>query len=414
MKAPGPDQECLRIGVDIRLPDAPSGQQRYLWRLGHWLAARGHDARLLCTVHPPEGGAGRADVPDHGSTAARVHDLSGRSGGELAREVRALELDVLLLNPERSRHYDGVRANVLRPGYGTDHFSQKLRSVRNPFSRVVRRLLRETPPVRRRRRIEREFYQGLQSPSADPVQPEVLAISDYMEGEVRDAYPVDPDRIHVIPNGVDVEAFSPARREELRAGARAEFGIPDDAVCVLTVAHNYRLKGVRQAMGHVARLRAAGVNAHLLVAGRGTGRAQRAQAHRWARSLDVEDAAHLPGVVRPVMRAFAAADVFLHLSWHDAFGFVVLEAMAAGLPPLTTPWAGASMLVEEGRSGLLVDPDDGESVHRALQDLMEPAARRDMGRRAREIAEAHSEEVNFRRVEAVCREAARRWPGPVH
>lgn len=113
------------------------------------------------------------------------------------------------------------------------------------------------------------------------------------------------------------------------------------------------------------------------------------------------------------MRAFAAADIFLHPSWHDAFGFVVLEAMGAGLPPLTSPWTGASMLVDEGRSGFVVDPADTGTIYRRLRELSEPGVRRRMGAEARRIAEGYGEEANFERVEEVCAVAADRKEGPV-
>jgi UDP-glucose:(heptosyl)LPS alpha-1,3-glucosyltransferase len=321
--------------------------------------------------------------------------------------VRALELDVLLLNPERSDAYDGIRANVLRPGYGTDQYRQKLRSFPHAVERRLRRLLRGLPPVTGKRRRERRFYEG------HAPQPEVLAVSGYMRDQILESYDVDPSRVHIVPNGIDLDAFSPALRARHRAGARRDFGIPEEALCILIVGHNYRLKGVHMGMRQVRRLRDAGVDAHLLVAGRGTDVLQRARARRWARGLGISEAAHLAGVVRPVLRAFAAADVFMHPSTHDAFGFVVLEAMATGLPPLTSPWAGAAEVVDDGRSGFVVDPGDEDSMFRRLTELTDPSARARMGAEARRSAERYDEDANFARVEEVFRIAAARQEGPV-
>jgi len=391
----------VRIGIDLRIADGPSGQQRYLWRLGRWLGDAGHDVHLLVSRHaPPE------DVAER-TPRATVADLAGLPRQQFRRRVRDLELDVLLLNPERSDHYAGIGANLLRPGYGTDQYRQKLRSFRNPLERGARRLLRALPPVRGKRTRERRFYEGT-TPT-----PDVVAISDRMRTEVLDTYAVDPDRVHVVPNGVDVETFCPAVREALRTEARAEFGLPADALCILMVAHNYRLKGVRPAMDQVARLRAAGLDAHLLVAGRGTSRLQRRRAAAWARARGLVGATHLPGVVHPVTRAYAAADVFLHPTWHDAFGNVVLEAMACGLPPLTSPWAGAAMVVEDGVSGYVVDPAEGVTLHRRLVELADGEHREHMGRAARATAERHDEPTNFRAMERLCELAATRTPGPV-
>ena len=387
----------MRIGIDLRIAEGPSGQQRYLWELGRWLGGRGHDVHLLVTRRDPPVDL---EVPE-----CRLHALATLRPAELVARVRGLELDVLLLNPERSDAYDGIRANVLRPGYGTDQYRQKLRSFPHPVERGVRALLRSLPPTRGKRRRERRFYEG-HSP-----QPEVIAVSEYMQREILDTYDLDPDRVHVVPNGIDLTVFSPERRKLHRAEARREFGIPEDALCILFVAHNFRLKGVHQGMRQVRRLRDVGIDAHLLVAGRGTGALQRAQARRWARRLGIRAACHLPGVVHPAIRAFAAADVFMHPSMHDAFGFVVLEAMGAGLPPLTSPWAGAAQLVEEGGSGYVVDPADTETIFRRLRELADPSVRARMGAEARRTAEAYGEEDNFLRVEAVCRIAAERQEG---
>jgi glycosyltransferase involved in cell wall biosynthesis len=389
----------VRIGIDLRIADGTSGQQRYLWELGGWLGARGHDVHLLVTRRNPAKGV---EAP-----SCSLHPWADLPSGELMDRVRALELEVLLLNPERSDPYDGIRANVLRPGYGTDQYRQKLRSFPHPVERGLRGLLRGIPPTTGKRRRERRFYEG------HAPQPEVLAVSEYMRDEILDTYDIDPARVHVVPNGVDLDAFSPELRAHHRAAARREFGIPADALCILFVAHNYRLKGVHLGMRQVRRLRDAGIDAHLLVAGRGTDPLQRAQARMWARRLGIRDAVHLPGVIHPAIRAFGAADLFMHPSMHDAFGFVVLEAMAAGLPPLTSPWAGAAQLVEEGRSGFVVDPVDEGTIFRRLRELADPSVRARMGAEARRTAARYGEESNFAAVEEVFRIATSRQEGPI-
>ena len=389
----------MRIGIDLRIAAGPSGQQRYLWELGVWLGDRGHDVHLLVTRRNPSQGV---EAP-----GCSLHPWADLRPPELVSRVRALELDALLLNPERSDAYDGIRANVLRPGYGTDQYRQKLRSFPHPVERGLRGLFRSLPPTTGRRRRERRFYEGYSR------RPEVLAVSGYMRDEILDTYDIDPARVHLVPNGIDLDAFSPALRAHHRGPARRDFHIPEEALCILFVAHNYRLKGVHTGMRQVRRLRDAGIDAHVLVAGRGTDVLQRAQARMWARRLGIRDAAHLPGVVHPAIRAFAAADVFMHLSMHDAFGFVVLEAMAAELTPLTTPWAGAAQVLEDGRSGFVVDPGDEGTIFRRLRELADPSVRARMGAEARRTAERYGEATNFAAVEEVFRIAAGRQKGPV-
>ncbi len=387
----------LRVGIDVRVADpAEPGQQRYLWRLGAWLGGRGHDVRVL-TVREQ-----RPDVAvPNGVVLERLHGLS-RS--ELRRRITALELDALLLNPERSRRYRGLPANVLRSGYGTEHYVQKLRSFRHPLERGLRAALRANPWDTAERRWERAFYE-----STEPT-PEIVAQSGYMKRQILGSYRVDEARVHVIHNPVDASEYSPPARLALREEMRARWSIPPDAFCLLVLAHNFRLKGLWDILPVLA---AGEPDVHLLVAGRGTGDAQRARARRLVDRLGLEDRVVLAGPVRPSLHAHAAADALLHLSWHDSFGFVVLEAMACGLPVVTTPHVGAAELVEDGVSGFLVDPGSRPAIAGAIDRLREPAARAAMGHRAAHVGAAHDEPGNFERMEAVMTSAAVRRGRPI-
>lgn len=386
----------MRVGIDIRAADPlEPGQQRYLWRLGRWLGAEGCDVHLL-TARPQRDGV----APPPGAT---LHRLDALSRADLRARVRALALDVLLLNPERARRYRGVAANVLRTGYGTDHYRQRLRSFRAPAERLLHAGLRAAPWSLAERRWERAFYEGRTPP------PEVIAQSAYMKGEILDSYRVPADHVHVVHNAVDLEEFSPARRLGLRAATRARWGVPDDALCLLFLGHNFRLKGLWQLLGLLGR---AAPEVHLLVVGRGSGRGQRRRARTRVARHGLARRVTLAGPVSPSVEALAAADALLHISWHDSFGFVVLEAMACGLPVVTTRWAGASELVEDGVSGLIVDPARDEAILAAIEALRDADRRARLGAAAARVALGHGEPEGFRRVLDVMR-LARERAGPV-
>lgn len=240
-------------------------------------------------------------------------------------------------------------------------------------------------------------------------------MSGLMRDEILDSYQIPPGNVHVIHNGVDLLEFNPGRRQELRSAERQRWGIPPDALCFLFMGHNYRLKGLWLLVDVIRRLRAEAPNddIHLLVAGRGTGKSQRRQARRHIRRHGLEAVVHLAGPVRPAIRAFAAADAFLHLSWHDAFGNVTLEAMASGVPVITTPHVGAAEFFEHGVSGLIVDPGDPGALLASARQLLDPGVRARMGLAAAAAGGRHTEEDNFRAVEAVFHTAARRARGPV-
>lgn len=391
----------LSVGIDMRRFVPKGGQDRYLWRFAAWLGERGHRVELLSVRRQP-----RDVAPTRGVHLHHLHDLSRT---QLRRRVRDLELDVLLINPERSRRYRGIHANVLRPAYGTEHYRQKLRSFRTPWGRAARQALRLTPWVLAEKRWERRFYQAPDPP------PDVIANSHYMRSEILSSYTIPADHVHVVHNAVDLAEFSPTERARLRPAQRAEWGIPRDAVCLLFMGHNFRLKGLWPMLRLLPRLRAepGAPDVRVVVAGSGVGSGQVRKARRLVRRHGLEGAVHLVGTVRPAMRAFAAADVFLHLSWHDSFGFVVLEAMAAGLPVVTTRYAGASELLEHGTSGLLVDPGTPTEVRDGVRRLLDPDLRRRMGAAAAAAASGHPEEGNFEAVLEVLGTARARARGPV-
>lgn len=379
----------MRVAIELRQVDPSSpGQQRYLWRLALWLAESGHDVHVLLA----------RGVSRTVAAPLTLHDLESLSPGEIRRRVEALDPDVLLLNPERSHPYRGLRPNVVRTGYGTDQYVQKLRAFGSPVERCARTLLRAMPWVRARRRVERNFY-GQHGDS-----PRVIAQSDYIAREIVRSYPHMEGRVTVVHNGVDLTEFNPTARLSRRDAARERFGIPRDAPCVALIGHNFRLKGfseVVRALDHVE----GSDRPWLLVAGKGTGPVQIRWAQRVAARSGSSDRIRFAGAVGTSLDAHAAADVLAHPSRHDSFGFVVLEAMATGLPVVSSVWAGASELIDEGVTGWIVDPSDTPALARALARALGPDGPR-VGAAAHQVAQSYSEITCFERIESILEEIA--------
>jgi len=110
-----------------------------------------------------------------------------------------------------------------------------------------------------------------------------------------------------------------------------------------------------------------------------------------------------------VVPFYAAADVYVHPTFYDTFSLVVLEALASGLPVVTSRYNGAVELFTEGAEGyLLSDPTSVDELLLRLDPLFDPVVRERMGRSARRLAEKHTFRQNVDQVLSVYEEVLAR------
>jgi phosphatidylinositol alpha 1,6-mannosyltransferase len=179
------------------------------------------------------------------------------------------------------------------------------------------------------------------------------------------------DRVSLWSRGVDRELFSPTRRD--LSWRRAQ-GWRDNDVVVLFFGRLVLEKGVRDYIAIVKRLRANGVAVRALVVGAGPAAAA------FAELGDAVLTGHLDGP--ELARAVASADILIHPSRTEAFGNVVLEAMASGLAIVSADTDSSRQLIEHGRSGLLCA--GAEDFADAVGDLAaDEGRRRELGAEAR-------------------------------
>jgi glycosyltransferase involved in cell wall biosynthesis len=201
----------------------------------------------------------------------------------------------------------------------------------------------------------------------------VVAVSAEVRASLASELSVGPDdaeRLVVIPNGVEIPAPLSA---ELQAQARAHFGIPVGDPLVLAAGRLSEQKNFVTLLEAIAQLRVKGLLCRVVIAGDGP---QRAYLDRRVEELGLGDQVVLPGNVQNLQELMQSADLFVLPSLWEGLPLVLLEAMAAGLPVVGSRIKGIAEIVEDGVSGILVEPGDAGELARGVSDLLGSAPRR--------------------------------------
>ena len=219
------------------------------------------------------------------------------------------------------------------------------------------------------RLVTRQAIRHERSAYRDPALHALIAVSRHTADEIQEHYGPLAVPITVIPNAVDAERFAP--RPEAPA---------DRTGRVLLFVGAYARKGLDTAIRALARMRTQPAPVLLAV-----GDGDRSSYARLATSLGVGDRVRLEPPTPDVARWFAEADAFVFPTRYEPFGMVIAEAMASGLPVVTSAAAGAADLIREGESGHIVgDPENADAFAAALDGVLSNESRRQaMGRSAR-------------------------------
>ena len=193
----------------------------------------------------------------------------------------------------------------------------------------------------------------------------VIANSELVKREILREYGTPAGRVHIVPNGLTAESFTPAPAG-LREEARRKLDLTGQDFIILFAGSGWERKGLRFALAAVAALPAA-LRPVLLVAGAG----ERPGGNLTARARFLGPVP--PGELRAL---FAAADVFLLPTLYDPFSNACLEALAAGLPVVTTADNGFSEILSPGVDGETVEhAADVDALASALTAWADPARR---------------------------------------
>lgn len=385
----------MRVALILKdLDPARGGAEQWTFQMAARMVRAGHDV-----VHI--GQAQSSEVTAAGIGWIPVPPTRGVSGfaDAVERTFRDRDFDVVA---DMGHSWTG---DVILP-----HGGSRLASLQQndllvpPALRWVRRGLQAVAPrYRQQLSLQRRQFDVAEGRL-------IIALSEMTERHYRTLDHVPAAAIRQVYNGVDIDRFSPARCQSLRSAQRMAWGVAGQETVFLLVAHNFALKGVRELIAAFATVARKDSNARLVIAGKDRPGRYLRQADR----LGCGDRVQFVGAIADSVAAYAAADAYVHPTYYDPCSLTVLEALACGLPVITTEFNGAGELVTPGQEGFVIPaPWSLDELEAAMTNLLDADLRQAMSQEACELAVDHSLDRNYQEFLAVLSEAANRRTVPI-
>ncbi|MDP8235397.1 MAG: glycosyltransferase family 4 protein [Candidatus Erginobacter occultus] len=360
------------------------GAEQYVNDLSRRLSAGSHEVHIL-TMSSGE---------DH-RDGLRIHILKC---GPLPRFLKTLCFAVRCRKAVRGQGFDIVHSfgrtwgmDVFQP-LGGSQIAGLIGNIRSIDS-LPRWVIKILTYIFSFRRIIYFYVERVQMKEAEVV----IAISAMVKGDLLRYCRLRENKVRIVRNGVDLNRFHPRNRENSREQTRRNLGLAAADVMVIFLAHNFRLKGLQTLIGAMAEMDKSRPGHPFKVVVLGAGKEKQFAA--LARKLRVADKFLFIGCEEDTPRFYAAADISVHPSYYDPSALVVLEAMASGLPVITTAYCGTSEIIQEGQEGYIVPtPSDTVLLADRIRRLGDRELRRRMGEAARRRAEEFPYSRNMQEV----------------
>lgn len=389
----------MRVAITHTRYCAKGGVERYIWDLVKRLCDAGHEVHYFCHFTD-----GQADP------RVKVHKIPNR--WKPIRFMKVWSFDRWLTRHVRRDEWDVIHGfskssfqDIYTDGSGCLLDYQAHSIDEKPEGDLKKAMRRASLHQRQVLAIEeRRFTRGNFS--------KIVTMSDLVARQIKQRYGLSDDEVVTIYNGIDIERFVPAHRAAYGATYRERIVAAPDCFVVLCIGNDYRRKGIPTLIEAARLLKSRGG----LPGGRpfrfavvGKERYQiENEMSAICKKVGVYGEVKFYGPQDLVERWMGMADLFVLPSRFDAFGNVVPEAMATGIPAIVSRKAGAVELIEDGKNGwVLEDPDDAEAiVKRVLELAADEPLRQRMGAAARATAEQYTWDHHFSRMLALYDEVA--------
>jgi UDP-glucose:(heptosyl)LPS alpha-1,3-glucosyltransferase len=216
----------------------------------------------------------------------------------------------------------------------------------------------------------------------------IIAISEMVKRDILKHYRLPEGKVKVVYNGVRLDRFNPNNKKIFRGEIRQQLRISDKEVMILFVGSGFERKGLEYLIKSVQYMKQK--NWRLVLVGKG----------KWEKYLSFTSKENLGKIthlepIDKIEKLYAAADFFILPSIYEPFGNANLEALASGLPVITSRFCGVAEIITHKKEGIILEePSDSNSMAKAIDYLMDPKTRRIMSHSARILAEKFTEERN--------------------
>ncbi|MFV9671312.1 glycosyltransferase family 4 protein [Pantoea sp. KXB25] len=354
----------LRLAIVRQKYRPDGGAERFISRA---LEALGSEQLDLNIITRSWQGTPNPDWHLHICNPAKLGRISRERG--FARAARACwereQFDIV------QSHERIAGCDIFRAGDGVHRvwLEQRARIV-SPWQRLSAAL---SPYHRYVLQAEAEMFNS-------PTLKAVICNSEMVKRDILRCFSLDAGRIHVIHNAIDASRFQPAT-EAARQASRQQLALPADATVLIYVGSGFERKGLKAAIQALA-----ASDRYLIVVGQDK---QQSRYQQLATQLNCLDRLRFVGVRQDVQPFYHAADGLLLPTLYDPFPNVVLEAMACGLPVITSTGCGGAEFITAGQEGFVCDALDIKGLNQAVNAI--PALSRDsrMGDAARRKIEPY-------------------------
>ena len=223
----------------------------------------------------------------------------------------------------------------------------------------------------------------------------IICNSQLCKNQAMHYFRAPEEKIRVIYNGVDHSQFHPGLREKFNGVMREKFQIPEEAVVILFIARNLKRKGLQHLIKSLSLIQKGKELIKVLVVGRGNPVPFRRMADRvgWGEALI------FAGESDNIFSYYGVGDILALPTLYDPFSNVCLEALACGIPIITTRENGASEIIRPGETGVVLSASaDIKGLAEGISYFLPSEVRESAREKAVESARNFTIEENIRRT----------------